>query len=116
MSATIETSDRRFLTETASTRQKLQSRHFSGLQSVTIFAPRWGVSSEDLILEAPGDSDDGTASGLSMAVYSAADDVTKIQAWWDAIVHHRTTTDSKFQVSMEIRKVGVYDKFDGREE
>jgi len=77
MPATIEASDRRFLTETASTRQKLRLRHFSGLQSVTIFAPRWGVSSEDLILEALGDSDDGTAPGLSMAVYSATDDVNK---------------------------------------
>ena len=83
---------------------------------MTIFAPRWGVSGEDLILEALGDSDDGTAPGLSMAVYSATDDVTKIQAWWDAVVYQRTTTDSNFQVFMEIREVGVYDEFDGREE
>jgi hypothetical protein len=77
MPATIEASDRRFLTETASTRQKLRLRYFSGLQSVTIFASRWGVSGEGLILEALGDSDDGTAPGLSMAVYNATDDVTK---------------------------------------
>jgi len=51
-----------------------------------------------------------------MAVYGATDDLTKIQAWWDAVVHHRTTADSNFQVSMEIREVGVYDRFDEREE
>ena len=96
-----------------------QRRHLSGLQSVTIFTSPWGaegLTSEDLILEAlGGDSDDITAPGLSMAVYSATGGVvTEIQAWWDAGVHHRTTADSNFQVSMEIREVGVYDKFDGR--
>lgn len=75
-----------------------------------------GVTSEDPILEALGDSDDGTALGLSMAVYSTTDDVvTKIQAWWDAVVYHRMTADSNFQVSMEIRQVGVCGKFGGRE-
>ena len=74
------------------------------------------VTSEDTILEALGGDSNGSTQGLSMAVYGATGDVvTKIQAWWAAVVHHRTTSDSNFQVSMEIREVGVYDK-SGREE
>ena len=75
------------------------------------------VTSEDTILEALGGDSNGSTQGLSMAVYGATDDAaTKIQAWWAAVVHHRTTSDSNFQVSMEIREVGVCDKSDGREE
>ena len=47
----------------------------------------------------------GSTQGLSVAVYGATDDAAmKIQAWWAAVVHHRTTSDSNFQVSMEIRE------------